>query len=69
MKGPRASMSDLFWWGGFIGGVCVAVLVVRQLGVTNRWVELIAGLVVGVGLGYTLEKIHSGSKPPPPPDF
>lgn len=60
MKGPGYTMSDLFFWGGFIAGCGIGVTVLRQMGVTNQWVVLGCGLVLGMGVGWLLEKIHQG---------
>lgn len=67
MKGPNYTTADLFYWGGFIAGTGIGVTLARKLGVTNQIVTLLIGMALGVGLGYLLERIHSG--PQGPQDF
>jgi hypothetical protein len=67
VKGPNYTTKDLFYYGGLIAGLGIGVQLAAKLGVSNHWVQLGIGLVLGIGLGYLLERIHSG--PQNPKDF
>ncbi|MGE0706999.1 MAG: hypothetical protein AB7N76_02590 [Planctomycetota bacterium] len=67
MKGPGYTTKDLFYWGGLIAGWGIGHQLGIKMGVTNRFALLGMGLALGVGLGWLLERIHSG--PQSPDDF
>ena len=57
-------MKDLFYWGGLIAGMGIGHLGLAQLGVHNRILQLLAGLALGVGLGYMLERMYTSGQLP-----
>ena len=62
------STKDAIYWGGFIAGMSITAVVVRELGYGRLW-QLLGGLIVGVGTGYFLEKIVSQFRQPPDERF
>jgi hypothetical protein len=68
IKGPGYTINDLMYWSGMIGGIVAVVLIGRQFGVQQIFL-LIGGVVVGAGLGFSLEWFYRKSlEPPRPPD-
>ena len=53
---PQYSTRDLVYYGGLFAGVIITHLLLQSMGVNNRIITLVAGLIVGVGLGWLLEK-------------
>ncbi len=67
MSGPGYTEKDLYYYGGLMGGIALAFIVLGRLGVHNTIVRLIIGLIVGVGLGWFLEKSFHKAKDNEPP--
>ena len=68
-QGPRYTLNDLVYYTGLFGGIIAVYLTTRPY--VHPLIALIGGLVVGVGLGYALERAYArtqepGEKPPPP---
>lgn len=68
MAGPQYTEKDLYYYGAFMGGIIIAFLALGRLGVTNQIVRLIAGLVLGVTLGWATERAYLNSKKKPGDD-
>lgn len=60
-KGPGYTVNDLVYYGGLFGGLIVVYLAGRPYGV-HPIALLVGGLVVGVGLGYVLERLYDRSR-------
>jgi hypothetical protein len=56
MGGPEYTEKDLYYYGALFGGIIIAYVGLGMLGVTSQLIRVIAGLVLGVGLGYLTEK-------------
>jgi len=56
------SPRDAVYYLGLFAGIIVGAVTMRTLGFP--WiVQMIVGLVVGVGFGFLAEKIYSGGRP------
>jgi len=55
------STRDAIYYGGLIGGMIVGVTLMRALGFGGI-IQLLGGVVVGVGLGYVLEQVYKSSR-------
>jgi hypothetical protein len=66
-SGPGYTVADLVWYSGLIAGMVGTYFALMPLGV-QKWVSLVAGLVVGIGLGWLGETIYRQSKRRRPPD-
>ena len=66
MKGPQYDWPDLAYWGGMILGTSITVTAMRQAGLGNGILQLIAGIAVGVGVGFVAERMvrTAGTRPP-----
>lgn len=67
MKGPGYTVDDLIYYLGLFGGIIVTYQVLAQFDVMPI-IRLIAGLVVGVGLGFVSLSIYKSLNAPPPQD-
>jgi hypothetical protein len=80
MRGPDYTVKDLLFYSGLIGGIIIVYLALEPLEV-HRLLRLLAGLVVGCGLGYVMSLAVSDrpkrehdpdrdaiDRPPGPPD-
>ena len=56
---PQYTTRDLVYYGGLFLGLATTYVLLESLGVTNQFVKLIGGLVVGVGCGWVLEKVYT----------
>ena len=61
----RYPVSDLFYWAGFALGAGLGYRGAIHLGVSNQWVSMGISLAVGVGIGFLVERIHTGPRLPP----
>jgi hypothetical protein len=62
----KMSMTEAYFYAGLIAGQVLVHLAGRQLGYgQHRLGLLIVGLVVGMGLGWVLEKVARASQAPP----
>jgi hypothetical protein len=52
---------DAIYYGGLIAGMILGAWLLRELGVTGIF-QLLGGLALGVGLGYTAEQVYSNSQ-------
>jgi hypothetical protein len=69
-RGPGYTVADLVWYSGLIAGVVGTYFALAPVDV-QKWVKLVAGLVVGIGLGWLGETIYRQSqrrRPPGGPD-
>ncbi len=66
IKSPGYTINDLMYWSGMIAGIVTVVLIGKQYGI-DRIFLLIGGIVLGAGLGYTLEMAYRKSMEPPRP--
>jgi hypothetical protein len=66
-KGPGYTVNDLVYWSGMIAGIVGVVTIGRSYGV-NQLVLLIGGIVLGAGLGFTLERAYRSLNQPPSQD-
>jgi hypothetical protein len=60
-KGPGYTVADLVYYAGLFGGIILVYLALQPLGV-HPLVRLVAGLAVGIGLGYLFETAYRRSK-------
>ena len=61
MQEVNLSTRDAIYYGGLIGGMIVGVTLMRALGFGGI-IQLLGGVVVGVGLGYVLEQVYKSSR-------
>jgi len=67
MSGPGLSEKDLYYYGGLFAGIIIAYVGLTRLGVHNTFVRLVVGLILGVGLGWFLERTFNKAKDGEPP--
>ena len=60
-SGPGYTMNDLVYYTGLFLGIIVVFGLGRPYGF-HPLLMLVVGLIVGVGLGYTLERLYRNSK-------
>lgn len=66
-SGPGYTMTDLVYYAGLFGGVIVVYLATKNVPL-HPILRLGAGLVVGVGVGWALERAYRQSRGGTPPD-
>lgn len=59
-QGPGYTVKDLVYYGGLFGGLIVVYLAGRPYGV-HPLILLVGGIIVGVGVGYVLERLYERS--------
>jgi hypothetical protein len=60
-SGSDYTVNDLVYYSGLFLGIIVVFGLGRPYGI-HPIVTLVVGLVVGVGLGYTLERVYRSAK-------
>jgi hypothetical protein len=56
MRAPDYTWADLIYYGGLGIGGGITYFTLQAMGVRSQIILLIAALIVGVGVGYLLEK-------------
>lgn len=59
---PQYTTKDLVYYSGLFLGLATTYVLLESMGVSNQIVKLLAGLAVGVGCGWLLEKVYSDNK-------
>lgn len=62
MKAPEYTFKDLIYYAGLFLGIIGTYLILQSMGI-NPIVRLIVGLVVGVGIGWGLERLYLSIDP------
>ncbi len=58
--GPQYTMADLFYYGGMIAGMGLGYKTAERLGFQHQLVKLLAGVALGVLIGFCLERMYTG---------
>lgn len=58
--GPHYTMADLFYYGGMIAGMGLGYKTAERLGFEHSLVKLLAGVALGVLIGFCLERMYTG---------